>query len=231
MNKHWILRLTLLPLVFLMTGCTDAAIGIWEETKTLTRYIMNGGRSLVGRPTESKVVTSRYEFYHHDQDEFIPLEEEDVHSQYIDFTTPQPRLSPGDKNSPIPGIQSFSAPSHFLSHIFQRVHFNTDQHVVHSQDDYKILHKVAAYLKSHPNTYIFVCGHCDERAGEAYNLALGTRRSNFVRQMLIKDGVNPEQLYSISYGKEQPLENKHNKEAWAVNRRVEFKIYDNTKPL
>ena len=85
---------------------------------------------------------------------------------------------------------------------------------------------MATYLKRHKNTYIFIEGHCDERASEAYNLSLGTRRANYIRNVLIKYGVNPQQIYTASYGKERPEELGHGQKVWAKNRRVAFKIYN-----
>jgi peptidoglycan-associated lipoprotein len=90
----------------------------------------------------------------------------------------------------------------------------------------KIIDGIAAYMKNHPNVYVSVVGHCDERASEAYNLALGTRRSNYVRTLLIQRGVNKERVHSSSYGKEQPVDLGHSPSAWARNRRAEFKIYE-----
>ena len=80
-------------------------------------------------------------------------------------------------------------------------------------------------MKKNPNVYIFVSGHCDERASEAYNLALGTRRANTLRSLLVKKGVNPNHIYTISFGKEMPVDLGHTAEAWSKNRRVEFKIF------
>jgi len=85
---------------------------------------------------------------------------------------------------------------------------------------------MATYLKAHPHTYVIVEGHCDERGPEAYNLALGTRRAQHVRSLLIQHGVNVDQLHTISYGKEQPEAYGHSPQDWAKNRRAHFKIYE-----
>ena len=89
----------------------------------------------------------------------------------------------------------------------------------------KFVGKMAVFLKKHPSVCLFIEGHTDERAPEAYNLSLGTKRSNCVRSLLIKQGVNKEQLFTISYGKERPAELGHASESWAKNRRAQFKIY------
>jgi peptidoglycan-associated lipoprotein len=54
---------------------------------------------------------------------------------------------------------------------------------------------------------------------------LGARRANAIRDMLVNNGVHPDHVFTISYGKERPLILDHHEEAWAQNRRGEFKIY------
>ncbi|MGE5196373.1 MAG: OmpA family protein, partial [Anaerolineae bacterium] len=89
--------------------------------------------------------------------------------------------------------------------------------------------KIASYLKEHKDTFIFVLGHCDERGPEAYNLALGSRRANTIRSLLVQKGVDLNQIHTISYGKERPIDAGHTPEAWQKNRRAEFKVYQKTK--
>jgi peptidoglycan-associated lipoprotein len=113
-----------------------------------------------------------------------------------------------------------------LAAIFRNVYFNTDDHVLREKSYYDTLTKISDFLKKHQDTYVFIEGHCDERASESYNLALGTRRSCFVRNLLVKQGVSPDQLFTISYGKERPVDLRHTKDAWAKNRRTEFKIFN-----
>jgi peptidoglycan-associated lipoprotein len=84
---------------------------------------------------------------------------------------------------------------------------------------------MAAYLKQKPNTYIFVEGHCDEKGPQSYNLALGMRRANTVRNYLAEQGVNPNNIFTISYGKERPASLENSDSAHAANRRAQFKIY------
>jgi peptidoglycan-associated lipoprotein len=56
-------------------------------------------------------------------------------------------------------------------------------------------------------------------------LALGSRRANSIRNALIKEGVNPDNVFTISYGKERPIAFENNEEGWSLNRRAEFKLY------
>lgn len=158
--------------------------------------------------------------------EFMSLEDEDLHMRFADAAIPQPSDIPGAPGSGIPSLDQFKKALASLAQIFQNVHFNTDEYVIRTPQDFQIIERAAAYLKSNPRTYVALGGHCDERGSEAYNLALGTRRANYIRTLLVQRGVHPNQLHSISYGKEQPEATAHTPEAWSINRRVEFKIYE-----
>jgi peptidoglycan-associated lipoprotein len=65
-------------------------------------------------------------------------------------------------------------------------------------------------------------GHCDERGTVEYNLALGQRRADAVKNYLIQYGVDPFRLSTISYGEERPFVEGHDESAWSQNRRVHF---------
>jgi peptidoglycan-associated lipoprotein len=69
-------------------------------------------------------------------------------------------------------------------------------------------------------------GHTDERASASYNLALGMRRANHIRQLLVKNGVSLNRIYTVSRGKEQPFALGHTPDDWKQNRRGEFKIFE-----
>jgi peptidoglycan-associated lipoprotein len=80
------------------------------------------------------------------------------------------------------------------------------------------LQKQAAWLQRYPNVAVRIEGHCDERGTREYNLALGERRANAVKQVLIAEGISPSRMSTISYGKERPIVVGSNEEAWAQNR-------------
>jgi peptidoglycan-associated lipoprotein len=69
-------------------------------------------------------------------------------------------------------------------------------------------------------------GHTDERGTTRYNLALGERRAESVKRLLIGKGVAPSRARGVSYGEERPAENASNDAAWSKNRRVEIKLVD-----
>lgn len=86
------------------------------------------------------------------------------------------------------------------------------------------LSKRAAWLKSNSEYSILIEGHCDERGTNEYNLALGDRRAEVAKRYLINQGISGQRIETISYGEERPADREHNEEAWAKNRRDEFRI-------
>ena len=76
------------------------------------------------------------------------------------------------------------------------------------------------WLKRFPAVTITVEGHTDERGTREYNLALGERRANSVRDYMIALGVDQNRVKTISYGKERPVDPASSDEAWSRNRRA-----------
>ena len=100
-----------------------------------------------------------------------------------------------------------------------RVFFGTDEYAIDDQDR-RTLDGQAAWLMSHPSISVTIEGHCDERGTREYNLALGDRRANAVKNYLQAKGVQAARMTTISYGKERPVALGSNEEAWAQNRRA-----------
>jgi peptidoglycan-associated lipoprotein len=88
----------------------------------------------------------------------------------------------------------------------------------------EILRHNAKWLLAHPDVDVTIEGHCDERGTNEYNLALGDRRAQSAKRYLVDLGVDPERLFTVSYGEEKPLDPRHNEAAWAKNRRAQFVI-------
>jgi peptidoglycan-associated lipoprotein len=88
----------------------------------------------------------------------------------------------------------------------------------------EILTKNAAWIKNNQPVEVLIEGHCDERGTVDYNLALGDRRAKNVRRYLILLGCDADRLFTISYGKEIPLDPGHNEDAWAKNRRAHSRV-------
>jgi len=78
------------------------------------------------------------------------------------------------------------------------------------------------YLARHSSQTVTIEGHCDERGTREYNIALGERRANAVKRLLMAQGATSGQITTVSYGEEQPLERASNETAWAKNRRAFF---------
>jgi peptidoglycan-associated lipoprotein len=83
-----------------------------------------------------------------------------------------------------------------------------------------ILTKQAAWLQKYPQLHVTVEGHCDERGTREYNLALGDRRANSAKNFLVEHGVDASRISVISYGKERPVAQGSDEDAWAQNRRA-----------
>ena len=107
--------------------------------------------------------------------------------------------------------------------VFQEIYFDFDKYNIRP-DMREILAHHARLLKENPTIKLRIEGHCDERGTIEYNLALGERRANSVKNYLVNYGIDPNRLTTISYGEERPKDPRHNEEAWAKNRRVEFVI-------
>ncbi len=105
----------------------------------------------------------------------------------------------------------------------QRIHFDFDQYVL-TDEAKSILVNNAGLLRAAPGVKIVVEGHCDERGSDEYNLALGEKRALATKDFLASLGVAADRISTISYGEEMPLNPAHTKEAWAENRRAEFKV-------
>ncbi len=223
--KRLISLILILPF-FMLTGCDTSNVA-WENVKTAGRYIQKGLDSLWGKDYESYQVQSDEEFVGPNDEDFIPLSDSDLKNQFVasDRAIPQPKYSPGDTQSGIPNLQNFKTPAN-LANILKNISFETDDHVVRDKEDLMIVSKIATYLKIHPKSYLCIEGHCDNRASAAYNMALGTRRANHIRVLLIKQGVDFNKIYTISHGKEKPIALGNNPQDWRINRRAQFKIFE-----
>ena len=103
------------------------------------------------------------------------------------------------------------------------VFFDTDRYDLRPEAR-DVLAENAGWLREHPSVEILIEGHCDERNTREYNLALGERRANAVRDYLIALGVSGDRIRTISYGEERPFATGHDESAWQLNRRAHFVI-------
>jgi peptidoglycan-associated lipoprotein len=82
----------------------------------------------------------------------------------------------------------------------------------------------ARLLKATQGWRVHIEGHCDERGSDAYNIVLGERRAQAVRQALADLGIPVNQVHVVSYGEERPLCEAHEESCWHKNRRAHFVV-------
>lgn len=102
-----------------------------------------------------------------------------------------------------------------------RVFFDFDSSVVKSSEIPKVS-AVADYLKGNAAAAVRVEGHCDERGTEEYNRALGERRAIAIREEMVRLGVAPTRVDTMTFGEDRPLNPGHEEAAYQQNRRGEF---------
>jgi peptidoglycan-associated lipoprotein len=135
--------------------------------------------------------------------------------------TPTPP-SPVDQG-PLPGtVQDF------VINIGERIYFDTDSYEVRS-DAQPTLAAQAQWLNRYPAVKVRIEGNADERGTREYNLALGARRANAVREFLVAQGVSGSRIETLSYGKEKPIDGGSGEEAWAKNRNARTAITDGAR--
>jgi peptidoglycan-associated lipoprotein len=126
----------------------------------------------------------------------------------------------------IPKGKKFVRPeeiSEEFAQIFKNIYFDFDKYDIRP-DAAETLKKIGEYMLKNTDIKILIEGHCDERGTREYNLVLGEQRALSARKYLVVMGVSPKRMYTVSYGEDMPADTGHNEEAWAKNRRCEFKI-------
>jgi len=122
--------------------------------------------------------------------------------------------APWANSASVPGSQQ-----DFVVNVGDRVFFDTNSSDLSARAR-ETLDKQAQWL-NHYNQYDFtVEGHTDERGTREYNLGLGARRAQVVRDYLISQGVSAQRIRTISYGKERPVAVCDNESCWSQNRRA-----------
>lgn len=107
----------------------------------------------------------------------------------------------------------------FAANVGDRVLFEFDRYDL-SDEARLVVENQAIWLSRFPGVSVTVEGHADERGTREYNLALGERRANSVRDYMIALGIEPNRIRTVSYGKERPIDPASNEAAWAANRRA-----------
>jgi peptidoglycan-associated lipoprotein len=131
----------------------------------------------------------------------------------LTVTVPEPVLPP-----PAPPVISDAA---FFESNIKDAFFDFDQYTVRDEAR-QVLTANARALAERPGIRVTIEGYCDERGSEKYNLVLGDKRANAVKDFLISLGVDASRLDTISYGEEKGFCEEHNEECWQKNRRGHF---------
>ena len=143
-----------------------------------------------------------------------------THKQEAVNTAPPPAPPPAATPAPAPVTSRIipGSAEDFRVNVGDTVHFAFDQYNV-EDNDRQILGRQAAWLAKYPSVRVTVEGHCDERGTREYNLALGARRANAVKEFLVSQGVSTARVETVSYGKERPICTQSDEACWAQNRR------------
>ena len=133
---------------------------------------------------------------------------------YAPTPTPAPAPQPPPPAPPARVTQTPVAPpsgplagseQDFVVNVGDRVYFDYDSYSVRA-DAQPVLDAQVGWLKRYPAVQVRIEGNCDERGTQEYNLALGARRSNSVRDYLVSHGVEANRISTVSYGKEKPID-------------------------
>jgi len=137
---------------------------------------------------------------------------------------PAPVVEPVVEQAPAPAavveVDPLNDPNNILSK--RSVYYPFDVSAIQDADK-PIVQAHGKYLGEHSNRNVRVEGNADERGSTEYNLALGQRRADGVKKMLVLSGANASQIDSVSYGEERPKASGHNEASWAQNRRSDIK--------
>ena len=132
-------------------------------------------------------------------------------------STTQPASTSTSTSSAAAATTSSSA-QYLVQNVGDRVFFQTDQSNLDGSARATSRNQ-AQWLSQNSSVNLIIEGHADERGTREYNLALGARRANAVRDFLISEGVNGSRLQTISYGKERPVSLCSEEACWSKNRR------------
>ena len=111
----------------------------------------------------------------------------------------------------------------FVINVGDRIYFDLDSYEVNAEAGMR-LSAQAAWLQRYPQITVRIEGNADERGTREYNLALGARRAESVRNYLISRGIPANRIDTISFGKERPIAEGSNESSWAQNRNARTAI-------
>ena len=139
---------------------------------------------------------------------------------------PAARPNTGIGQSTVPGGAAAVTPGSlqdFTVNVGDRVFFDYDSYEIRA-DASPVLEAQSSWLRRYPSVRVRIEGNADERGTREYNLALGARRANAVRDFLVARGVTSDRISTISYGKEKPIDPGSSEEAHSKNRNAHTDI-------
>ncbi len=98
-----------------------------------------------------------------------------------------------------------------------RVYFGFNEYTLTAQTR-EVLKSQVRWLQEYSGAIVVIGGNADERGTREYNLALGARRADAVKDFFVSQGISSGRITTVSYGKERPIDGRSNEEAWALNR-------------
>lgn len=125
-------------------------------------------------------------------------------------STPPP--PPPVSSAPLPGSEQ-----DFVINVGDRIYFDFDSYSIRD-DAQPVLTAQAQWLSRYPGVMVRIEGNADERGTREYNLGLGARRANAIRDFLVQGGVAASRIATVSYGKERPIDPGTSEEAYQRNR-------------
>jgi peptidoglycan-associated lipoprotein len=142
-----------------------------------------------------------------------------THTQEAVTTAPPPAAAaPAPAPAPVTSSIIPGSAEDLRVNVGDTVHFALDQYNV-EETDKALLGRQAAWLQRYPAVRVTIEGHADERGTREYNLALGARRANAVKEYLVSQGVSTGRVETVSYGKERPICTSSDEGCWSQNRR------------
>jgi peptidoglycan-associated lipoprotein len=130
-----------------------------------------------------------------------------------------PPVAKVEAPQPPPVVDALNDPNSVLAK--RSVYFDFDKSLIRGEFQ-PLIEAHGRYLVDHSQRQIRIEGNCDERGGREYNLALGQRRADAVRERMQLVGVPSARIETISFGKEKPKATGHEESAWAENRRADI---------
>lgn len=131
----------------------------------------------------------------------------------------RPNVAAVDVTAAGRGAAALKDPASILSK--RQIYFDYDRFDI--KDEYRpLIEAHARYLRENSGAKMLIQGSTDERGSREYNLALGQKRSESVKRMLVLLGARDAQLEAVSLGEEKPACTEHNEQCWSKNRRGEL---------